>query len=595
MEDIIAKVTRTDSDKDFLAQVKKWQSQGEEGMKLKWSKWQDSIKQVKGEFPLDEQSRSKVRNRSKIFWRKTWAIIWRILATMYQIFLKEDSLKIEGRMGNDDDVVRGKLLTEMVKYRRDIMNKEGDLFIKFVWSILDILQLGTAVIKLRWVYDSVNDGPEAISYAPENVFPDPYATTQRDMRYIIFETFLSKDELEEQGYENLDQIKAETKSGNVVTNAREGMRSNIIKPPLSVDSNYYPKDGSGEALGFMPSSSGGRYRVWEVLWKKDGLIWYAVTNAGHTILKYPAQTSLEIYPCVIGSCLIEPHSFLGEGFPEPMAGPQASANATLNMRKDAVALALTPRYVVSRYAGVDLQSLVNAKVGGVIVANDVNGVVPERTTDVTQKAYIEADADDFMMQEMSGVTAQREGLISNPGEKATVANIRYQESGTKLDLYAGIIAETFFKKFYTLLAYMIQKFETNETVFRVANAALRNENPEHKETWTIDSFQADYIVQVGTDVLGKQQQINQAMMAMDRATASNAAIFQLIQVGALPKEKAIIFNTTRFMLDLLPLIGFKNIKDYIVEVQQPPMPVAGVPGIASAPKQPTMETGVMGG
>lgn len=594
MEDTIPeRTTDSEYDKEFLAKVRRWKSEGEEGMKLRWSKWQESIKQVKGEFPTDEQSRSKVRNRSKLFWRKTWATIWRLLATMYQIFLKEDSVKIEGRMGNDDDVVRGKLLTEMVKYRRDLMNKKGDLFVKFIWSILDILQLGTAVMKLRWVYNETRDEPEAVSYAPENVFFDPYATTQEDMKYIIFETYLAQEDLEEMGYENLDKIRATSKSDNLVTSARESSGSAIVKPPLSVDSNYYPKDGSGEMFGVVGFKK--RYKTWEILWKERGKVVYAVTNEGHTVLKYPSKTPLEIYPAIIGSCLMEPHSLLGEGFPEPMSGPQESANATLNMRKDAVALALNPRYIVSRFAGVDLQSLVNAKLGGLIIANDVSGVVPERTIDVTQKAYVEAESDDLMMQEMSGITSQREGFVGSPGEKATVANIRYQESGTKLDLYAGIIAETFFKKFFFLLSYMIQKLETDKTVFRVANATLRKENPEHEDIWTINSFEADYIVQVGTDVLGKQQQINQAMMAMDKATASNAATFQLIQLGALPPNKATVFDTTKFMLDLLPLIGFKNVKDYTIQVQQPAQPSGEIAGIASPPRPQPIESEVMGG
>lgn len=584
---------QAERDKEFLTQVRRWKQDGEDGIKIRWSKWQENIKQVKGEFPLEESARSKVRGRSKLFWRKTWATVWRLLATMYQVFLKEDSVKIEGRMGTDKDVPRAKVLTEIVKYRVDLMNTKSDLFVKFIWSILDILQLGNAIGKIRWVKTETRDEPEFISYNPENAFFDPHATTQEDMKYIILETSLSMEDLRDAGFKNLEDCKPSSRMDNIVTAARESSGSSLIRPPLSADSNYYPPDGSGDRLGM---TTGKTYKVWEVLWKRAGKVFYTVTNEGHAILQYPMETPFEVYPVIIGNCLIEPHSLLGEGFPEPMSGPQDSANATLNMRKDAVALALAPHRIVSRYAGVDLQSLTNARVGGVTMVNDMNGVVTEQVSDVTQKAYIEVDSDDLMMQEMSGITAQREGLTAQAGEKATVANIRYQESGTKLDLYIGIIAETFFKKFYRLLAYMIQKFETNETAFRIANAQLREDDPDHPEIWTIDSFEADYIIRVGTDVLGKEKQVNQAMMAIDRATASNASIFQLIQLGVIPPDKAIIFDVTKFMGDLLPLIGFKNIKDYLLQLQ-PPQPVgagANVAGMPSPPRQtPPTNTGVM--
>jgi hypothetical protein len=256
---------------------------------------------------------------------------------------------------------------------------------------------------------------------------------------------------------------------------------------------------------------------------------------------------------------------MGEGFPEPLEGPQESANATLNMRKDAVALSLVPHRIVARYAGVDLESLINARVGGITLTDDVNAVREEDKRDVTSRAYLEVDADDQMMQEMSAVTQQRLGLPGQPGEKATVASIAQQESGTKLDLFIGIVAETFFRDFlfigivaetffrdfYTVLAHMIQKFETDLTVFRVANAKLNNP----VEVLDIENFESDFIVKVGTPSVNRVTEIQQLFLAMDRMNISNQTALGFIQNGI--TENVHIFNVTQVMAEVLPLISSK--------------------------------------
>ena len=128
-----------------------------------------------------------------------------------------------------------------------------------------------------------------------------------------------------------------------------------------------------------------------------------------------------------------------------------------------------------------------------------------------------------------------------------------------------------------MLAYMIQKFETDETVFNVANEKLIKEEPGMNEIYDIDDFQEQFTIQVGATTINKQLEIQQAMMAMDRATMSNQVTAALIQTGAMPPQKATVFDVAKFMNDLLPKIGFKNVSDYLVTLKQPVLPQGGVP------------------
>lgn len=575
--EILAIDAKADTDRELLQQIGRWKTDSENQMRMQHQRWAKNTRLVKGIFESDEVTRSKVRNRSKLYWRKIWASNQRLLASMYQAYLKEpDCIKIEARL--ERNVARAKVLTEMVKYRRDVMYAKQGLFRKLMWSLLDIINLSDTIGKMRWVYTEDRDGPEFVTYPLDQAFPDPNATCKENMRYIIFENYLTMDEMKSNSYNNLHEVKPCSIVDNVLKQARE-QNQGITRRSVSEDSNYYPSDGSGNRGGYKPGS---RFKAWEVFEKRKGKIWYTVTNESTTILKGPEELPIDIYPVVMGSCLLLAHQFFSEGMPEPQEGPQESANATLNMRKDAVALTLAPHRIVARYAGADLQSLMNARVGGLTLIDDINGIKEEQLRDVTSKAYMEVESDDLMMQEMSGVTNQRLGLPGSPGEKATVANISYTESGTKLDLLVGTVGETFFKDFFFLLAYFIQKFETDEVVFNVANEKLLKENPGMDLIYDIDDFQEQFTIQVGAQTINKQLEIQQAYAAMDRATMANQVTTGLIQTGAVPPDKATVFDVALFMKDLLPKIGFKNVSDYVFTLKQPPMvPDGGMPqGIA---------------
>jgi hypothetical protein len=280
----------------------------------------------------------------------------------------------------------------------------------------------------------------------------------------------------------------------------------------------------------------------------------------------------------MGMCLTESHKLLGEGFPEPLEGPQESYNANLNQRKDNVALALNSGAIVSRYGNVDLESLVNSRPGAVTLADDVNAVVQRQIPDATQGSYMEASADMAMMEEMSGITSGKVGMESS--DKATVAQINYSESNAKIDLFVAIVAETFIKDLYTGLAWLIQKFETDDRIFRIANKRLREETGKNASFIYDMDFEADCIINIGNGTTGRQLEINQILTAMDRAIMANQSMIQLMQTGAQPATGAYFINTMAFMEDLLPKIGQKDLKKYFIPLTPPTQQATGSGGNA---------------
>ena len=193
---------------------------------------------------------------------------------------------------------------------------------------------------------------------------------------------------------------------------------------------------------------------------------------------------------------------------------------------------------------------------------------------------MEAGQDEQMMDEMSGVVDIKRG--AGQETKATVAQINVQEANAKIDLYIAIVAETFIREFYSLLAYQIQKFETDEKVFRIANDTFRQEqgNPFIEDVYDLD-FEADCIVNVGLGIVGRQTEIQQTMLVWDRAIMANQSMLQLMQIpGAIPPGGIRLVDTTAFLEDIMPKMGKKDLQRYFFQVQQPTGEGAQDPSLA---------------
>ena len=376
-----------------------------------------------------------------------------------------------------------------------------------------------------------------------------------------------KEDMEALGYKDIDKASP----GIMPSNQLRDTRFVSQKDPLqsSGSDNEYPSPG-GAGQNTASENKGTRYRVLECFYKQKGHIYFCVTDGGKVHFKDEAISPYgDRYPVVMGECLLEPHKLIGEGLPEPLEGPQESYNANMNMRKDNIALLLNRPTYVSRFGGVDYQALTNRKTGGVILMDDVDAVKEAQLNDYTQSSYQEANTDNSIMNEMSGVNDAIEGLMRN--EKATVAQINLSAGNAKLDLYAAIIGESFIKDFYTQLAYLIQRFETDETVYRIANDNLRNTMGQYPiDIYDID-FEADCIINTGLGASGREGEIKQTMLAWDRAIMSNQAAISMLQMGISPPEGVRMVDTSQFLEEMLPKLGKKEIDKYFFMAFPPPL------------------------
>lgn len=572
------------SDRDLLDRIQKWHNDSSDMRSNYEERWSRNIRLMRGIFSDDENSQSKIRKRNKTFHRKIWAIVWRLLASGYQTFLRDqDTFKIEGR-DRINDWHKAGVLQSMVEYRRDQMYRQKDLFLKCIWAMQDMFQFGWCAGEMVWIYNEEDDCPDFILYPNEQVFPDMTVELPYQMRYCIFESYMGKEDMKARGFENLDKIQAMSIPNSNVRNARyQGYRDPLQNPGAS----EYPRPGRYDNGG--KDTVPNKYVVWKTVYKENGKIKYCITGKGDVVLSQPKELPVKKLPVIFGQCLTVAHRLFGEGFPEPLEGPQESYNYNLNMRKDNVALALNRQKIVNRYGNVDLQSLMNNRPGGVTMADDVEAVKELDTCDVTQSSYAEASADDAMMQEMSGITPGKMGMGQE--YKATTAQINYQESNAKIDLFLAIVGETFFREFFGVLADHIQRYETDEKIFRIANDSWRKKEglSVFPNVYDIDDFSADCIINAGLGTVSRENEIRQLMLLVDRAIMANQALAQMAQMGAVPPTGLKIFDITTMIEDLYVKMGRKDVSRFSIQVQPPQQQASpGGNGAMAGMNQPQM-------
>jgi len=550
----------------FLLDVERWKSRSANDRSMYDQRWAKNLRIIKGIFEPHENTWSKTRNRAKINYRKIEAITWRIVSDLHRTFLSEmEPFDLGGR--TEDDFHRAKVLEEVALYHIDRLNRRDSLALKHLSAFKNIADLGLGVGKLWWN----KDHPEYTLYPNEQVFADWNGVYKEKMRYVILVNYMTMEEMKEMGFKNIDKARPSSIKNEVLRNVRHQGTGD----PGTYGENEYPspgKDGTTDA-----ETAKNFYAVYETFYKKDGKVWLGYSNEAEVELREPEESVYDHYPLMFGQCLFDPHKAIGTGFPEILEGPNESFTTTLNQRKDNVSLVLNPMTVVSRFGNVDLDSLVNSRPAGITLTDDMNAIVDRRMPDVTQNAYIEAASDEAMMQELSGVTPGKQGLGS-ANQKATVARINEQNSDVKISLFTAIVAETYMKPFYHELLWQINKFETSERVMRIANDSFKRKNPMKFGEQTlplladVDDFadlELDLTLKVGRSEFDKDQDLRKLLMAMEKAMMANQSQIQLLQSGAMPPNGVKLYNPAAFEDELMRLLGMKNIKDFVITVNEP--------------------------
>jgi hypothetical protein len=248
-------------------------------------------------------------------------------------------------------------------YRYDVMGLQEKNKVYAKQGLL----YGTSLIKMGW--DAKNKRPDAQVVDIADIFPDN-ETYDWQSGYIIHRFYRTVDELKASKikYQDLDKLE-------------------LQKDASTRDDTLRQDRKSIQGIPFEPNREGVEILEW---WGRvDGKIHiYAVANRTILIRDADSDLPLDEFPFVPFFDQEVPFEKWGIGEIEPILDLQDEENTTRNQRIDEKNLSIHNMWICSKMAGIDYRTLVS-KPGGVVLANDINGIKPLEKQKITQNSIEE--------------------------------------------------------------------------------------------------------------------------------------------------------------------------------------------------------------
>lgn len=562
-------------------------------------RWKKDNDLYNSKFATDEKSKSNVLSgKGRLFIPKTYSQLQRILVDILDtvLFDPEEIVDISSWKNIPDETKQ--IVKSLLNYR---LNGHPICFYEEAYEMaLDALKNKAGVLKV-WPdirqdkYGDIESYKPVIECVPyEDVFFSTQATWKDYYKFpIIHRMKRSKDHLKRKGYKNLDRVTESFEFSEDIDEIKS-QRSETNGSPFST---HVDVDAMKQVY---------LYEIWTFLdVNGDGLLescsYLMVGDAGQPkiIVRGVEENTLpykqldEDYnrpPFILSNALPEPHQLYGKSYPEITEGLQRETNAIRNQRREAVALALRKPVLVSKGAGVDVASIVNRRIGGVVMGDDISeqAVREMNISDPTHSSLQEHQITEKDYYEASSIPPDLMGMPSSGDQTATGVTAHVTNANKKIAQIIRNLVQTGFIPAFRLLLRLEQEYCSDEFVMMVTNRQLGWGFASDGAPAT-EYIQGEFDLTVNMG-MNKQTQVNKFMMLMERGNIVNQTMMQMVQAGVIPMESAHYVDTMKLFHQVLPLVGAKNIEEYMIPAQPPPPPpleggqgAEGSPGVASQP------------
>lgn len=295
----------------------------------------------------------------------------------------------------------------------------------------------------------------------------------------------------------------------------------------------------------------------------DGLAeWRHVVRAGNVTLLNEEADCPDF--CTLSPILI-PHRLIGMALADTVAPIQQSSTAMQRQYIDSLMLANNPRtYAITDQ--VNLDDLLNNRIGGVVRVKNPQAVGPLQTTNVAQSALEGIEFMDSRREVRTGVTRYNQGLDADSLNKTYGGLQKIMSAGdARKRMMARIMAETGVKDLFRLLLKLVVNNQDQAAVVRLRNSWVQFDPSQ----W---SPEMDVTIETGRGSGDKTQLIGILQMVLE---AQKEAMLNGLPLADAKK----LYNTLESMLKAA---GIKSVDKYFNDPdQQPPQP--------PAPPQPSPE------
>lgn len=385
-------------------------------------------------------------------------------------------------------------------------------------------------------------GPVYEVIPPEDFLYDPEAEELRNARFVIHRVFRTPDYLrrmESEGvYFNVEEA---IEKGNT---QRDGDRSDREKGFRNAENDRTNPWTMTENIEDADKRRPLELYEWWGLFDPDGsgrLTPHVITVANDVVIRLERNPyDHGEPPFEVLRPVLDVHKFEGIGFADMVKEFQETKTSLRRQILDNISWQNNGMWEVQRGAGVEMESLVNPRPGGV-VRTDVPGAVRPLTPPPLQQAgFMALEFEQTQLEQRTGITRYNQGLDSRSLNKtATGITALMGASQQRIELIARLFAETGVRSLFVKALSLNRQFMRDEFVVRLYGEPIVINKDDV-------SGQFDILVSVGISA-SKQEVVQQQMI-------------QLIQMapGLAQAQVMTPDNIYAIMVKLLEGWGFKD-------------------------------------
>lgn len=579
---------------------------GRDALKARWARDNDL---VDGNFSKEEKEYSAVLGVKRLFIRKTWAQIQRMLSDcMDAIYFDPDEL-VKLVQNKAIDAQSQNIFKSVINHR--LRGNPINYYQESYEAFLDAIKNKYCVIKVypRFIVsktpkkkEETTNAPEAEEYDEkveyfcpaletvpyEDMFFSPRATWKDYWKYpLCHRKRISKAEAIDKGYTNVDSVQVFATETDEIKQKRQEKTGSPFGSPSSINPetnslyqyefwDFKRRDGRMESGSFImlggPGSPEKLARKWE--WNT---------------LPYRKEKIDPIRPPFsVGVAMPRAHELPGDSFPEVTEGLQMETNASVNQERESVALALRPPLIVHKDSGIDLFGLMARKIGAVM-QSDMPPSEAARELSLTNPIPISAPNRQRIDQdynEISNITPMSMGVSRGSDMPATNFNGLTANTNKKIQFILRNVLITGFFPALWMLMRLEQEYETDEYIESVTGQRLgfkfeKNLDGTYAGASPLSAIQGEYTFDIETGI-NKQAQLGQWKTIIELINQANTVSASLVQMQVATPETVQFWKPNVAIEQMMRTMGQKNIDEMKITAVAPPAPPDGeIPGGAS--------------
>ncbi len=502
-----------------------------------WSSWRQPFESIWDEIYrlyFSSSDSSKTPTRAKMFVPVVFQIIEAAVPKVINVlFNGEEFFDVVPTVAADEPMAKS--IKVLLLYQLG----QAGLFMKFIDFTKQLFLYGTSYfyvywkVKRQWVFkrepvrsdvsffgfltgkNRITDWKETKEYKvvekrPElevldilDVFPDPDAKNETEGKALWVRSFIDIDELKDLGkgqfpvYDNTESedLKGDSNGYSESRKSRYATR-HLSSAPSSKQVELLTRWGLFDLDG-----DGIREETCIVIANRKVLI-KAKGNPFH-------HQKRPIIRCPL---FVVPNEWYGIGLVEPIIPLQHEINTLRRQRLDNINIIINRMWLVNEGANVDLDTLISSP-NGVILTNDMAGVQPLVTPDVTQSNYLEAQ-NAMLDIENTTISKAAQGTPSGGslGRTAKGAQLIVGQALEKFGVVVRLIEEIALKRILRMFHQLnLQMIDDDETL---RDPGLYGHIFDEKINAEMIRAEVKFKMLGVSEMIGKEGKINQAISYM---------------------------------------------------------------------------------